>query len=315
MISSAILQDYITKLLSDGESYSVQEIKTHLTQNNIIEYSEGQFSGSINTLQRNGTINKIERGIYTLRKNEDDKNLKTCFVISPIGDEKSVIRKNADQLFKHIILPVCKKCNFRADRVDQINDAGSITQNIFDNLENADLVIADITNHNPNVFYEMGYRERTKKPIIHLRKSGEGLPFDIAAIRTLDYDLTDLDSVDSIKDRLEKIIMSFSYISHDDLTNTLDDHVPKNFMASTLPILYQIQNAISDLRDDINNNNTKILETIINSLKNTQPQMSQEDAILAQLIPTMLDNPKMFDQLMEFSKKIPNRQNIYNKRR
>ena len=85
--------------------------------------------------------------------------MKTCFVVSPIGDEKSDIRKNADQLFKHIILPVCESCGFIAERVDQMNDADSITQKILDSLENADLVIADITGYNPNFFMKWDFEK------------------------------------------------------------------------------------------------------------------------------------------------------------
>ena len=43
---------------------------------------------------------------------KDDSNQKKCFVVSPIGDENSDVRKNADQLFNYIIKPVCEKCGF-----------------------------------------------------------------------------------------------------------------------------------------------------------------------------------------------------------
>mgnify|MGYP000747918754 FL=1 len=58
--------------------------------------------------------------------------MKTCFVVSPIGDVGSEIRINADKLFKYIISPVCKSCGFEPVRVDQINDSDSITQTIID---------------------------------------------------------------------------------------------------------------------------------------------------------------------------------------
>ena len=311
MITSAILQEFILKLLSDGEPYSVQEIKAYLLKVGIEGYSEGQFAGSMNTLQRNGTLKKTERGIYALCQ-EEEKHLKTCFVVSPIGDEKSDTRKNANQLFKHIILPVCNSCGFIAERVDQMNDADSITQETLDSLENADLVIADITGHNPNVFYEMGFRKRTNKPIVHLRKHGEHLPFDIAAIRTLDYDLTDLDSVESTKDRLEKTINSFTFLSSDDPIGGSNDLANENVASPILPILYQIMDAISDLQAEVKNNNSSALETVINTMQKAQPKMSQEDALMAQLLPAMLENPTMLHQLMELGEKYPTQQSRKN---
>ena len=314
MITSAILQENILKLLSDGKPYSVQEIKAYLLEIGVEGYSEGQFAGSMNTLQRNGTLKKTERGIYTLRQ-EEDKHLKTCFVVSPIGDEKSDIRKNADQLFKHIILPVCENCGFIAERVDQMNDADSITQKILDSLESADLVIADITGHNPNVFYEMGFRKRTNKPIVHLRKHGEHLPFDIAAIRTLDYNLTDLDSVESTKDRLEKIICSFTFLSSDNPIGESNDLANENVASPILPILYQIIDAISELQTEVKNNNSNALETVINTMQKAQLKKSQEDVLMAQLLPAMLENPKMLNQLLELREKYPTQQNRKNLRR
>ena len=308
MITSATLQDNILKLLSTGDTYSVQEIKSHLFEIGIEDYSEGQFSGSMNTLQRNGTIKKTERGIYSLRQDSDQAKLKTCFVISAIGDEKSETRKKADQLFKHIILPVCESCGFVAERVDQMNDADSITQKIIDSLENADLVIADTTGHNPNVFYEMGYRKRTNKPIIHLRQQGERLPFDVAAIRTLDYDLTDLDSVESIKERLQKTINSFSNQTSEEMFNSQNDTSFENTTLPILPILYQILDALTDLKIEVKNNNATALETVINTMQKAQPKMSQEDAIIAHLLPAMVENPEILNQLIEIGQKSPSQQ-------
>ena len=316
MVKSARIQECVLDLLSRGDSFSVQDIKAYLVEIDIGEYSEGQFAGSMNTLQRNGKIIKAERGVYSLRQaDKENESMKTCFVVSPIGGEKSEIRKNADQLFKHIIMPVCEHCGFAAERVDQMNDADSITQKILDSLESADLVIADITGHNPNVFYEMGFRKRTNKPIIHLRKQGENLPFDIAAIRTLDYDLTDLDSVDSTKDRLEKTIKSFTYLSQDELAGSVNSHASDNIAPSIFLVLYQILDAISDIQADIKSNNSNMLETVIKTLQDRQPQMSTQDALMVQLLPSMLENPKMFEQLIDMSEKYPMQQGNKNTKR
>ena len=58
----------------------------------ISDYSEGQFSGSINTLLRNKSIKKTDRGIYVINQNKGGISLmKTCFVVSPIGDVGSCI--------------------------------------------------------------------------------------------------------------------------------------------------------------------------------------------------------------------------------
>jgi len=276
MISSARIQESILEYLEDKENHSVQEIKNHLSDVGISsnDYSEGQFAGSINTLLRNGSIKKIHRGIYAIKKGKE--NMKRCFVVSPIGDPESDIRKNADKLFKYIIKPVCEECDFEAIRVDQLNDANSITQTIIDELENSDLVIADVTGNNPNVFYEMGFRARTKKPIIHLKSKGENLPFDIATIRALEYDLTDLDNVEEVKSRLLKTVKTFTFPNSDETEVDNDD--VDTALASITPTLYQILDSISGLRNDMKRSNAETISAVVKATRNTQSHALNEDA-------------------------------------
>lgn len=300
MVSSSKIQEKIIELLVDQENHSVQEMKSHLSESGVNDYTEGQLAGSLNTLQRNGMIRKIDRGVYALGKRRED--MRKCFVVSPIGEDGSDIRLNADKLFKYIIKPVCELCEFDPIRVDQLNDANSITQTIIEHLENADLVIADITGHNPNVFYEMGYRARTKKPMVHLKKKGENLPFDVNTIRTFEYDLTDLDSVEEIKERLQKTIESFAYPDSD---NALEDEAaPENTIASIMPVLYQILDATEEIKNDVKNISTDTIATVIRSMQPAQPQMSGETALQMQLVNGFMKDPEGFMKLIEYTEKM-----------
>ena len=224
-----------------------------------------------------------------------------CFVVSPIGDEGSEIRANADKLLKYIINPVCQICGFQVERVDQINDSDSITQTIIDKLSSADLVIADISNHNPNVFYEMGYRKCTGKPIIHLKAKGEPIPFDINTIRTFEYDLTDLDNVEAIKERLQQTISTFSFegpSESDENLNLQND----NTVSGVLPILYQIQDSISELRAELSKKDTETIQAIMQtSLNNAAKAETTETALLKALLPEMIQNPSSFSYLLKLA--------------
>lgn len=300
MVKSSKIQELVIKYLSDGHNHNVQEIKGYLAESNIIEYTEGQFAGSLNTLVRNGSIKKIDRGVYAI--NDGSENMKKCFVVSPIGDSGSEIRSNADKLFKYIIKPVCESCSFEAIRVDRLNDANSITQTIIEHLESSDLVIADISGHNPNVFYEMGFRARTKKPIIHLKAKNEQLPFDINTIRTLEYDLTDLDNVEETKERLVQTVKSFYYPDSEEGTDGED---AENTTSSILPILYQILDSISELQNNVKNINSETIGAVIKGLQNSQPQVSPDTALQMQLIGSLMQNPESFMKLIEISEKLP----------
>lgn len=303
MTKSARIQEKIIEILADGNYHTVQEIKSFLLKAGISDYSEGQFSGSLNTLLRNQSIQKMDRGIYKIKQNWGGKDfMKTCFVVSPIGETDSEIRSNADKLFKYIISPVCESCGFEPVRVDQINDSDSITQTIIDKLLSSELVIADISGHNPNVFFEMGYRKCTDKPIIHLKKKGETIPFDVNTVRTFEYDLTDLDNVEETKKRLEQTIGTFSF---ENKTNALGQDEENNkqlFFQSILTMLYQIQDSITELKEQINKKDTETIQAIMQtSLNNAQKEESTDVVMMKTLLPELIKNPKLFQNLMQFA--------------
>jgi len=302
MVTSSMIQEAIVDFLMDGEPHSVQEIKTYLAEININGYTEGQFSGSLNTLQRNGTIKKNDRGVYSLKQDgEDEDSLRTCLILSPIGEEGSDTRKNADQLFNYIIKPVCDACGFIAERVHQMSDADSISQEALDGLEDADLVIADISENNPKVFYAMGFRKRTGKPIIHLRKKDDSLHFDTSLIRTFDYILTDLDSVEEIKSRLEKTIGSIVFMPDDGISSERGTTVQEDMLSHILPRLYEMHDAINVLNGNIKNYDERVqaaLDTVYNR-SSQNSQLSQEDRIIEQMLPLLIQNPDAMAKLVE----------------
>jgi len=129
-----------------------------------------------------------------------------CFVIAPIGNEGSEIRKRSDQVFKYIIDPVCRECDFTPERADHLDEPGMITSQIIQRVMNDQLVIADLTGRNPNVYYELSLRHALRKPLVQLIHKDETLPFDVQNMRTISYDHKDLDSVNTAKEDLKRQI-------------------------------------------------------------------------------------------------------------
>jgi hypothetical protein len=129
---------------------------------------------------------------------------KECFVISPIGEDGSDIRKHSDHVLKHIIHAALSQNGkeYTVLRADEIPESGIITKQVIEHLRDAEVVIADLSFGNPNVFYEMAVRHLLQKPIVHLIKRGEKIPFDLFASRMIDFDLSDLDSIEFAKKRL-----------------------------------------------------------------------------------------------------------------
>jgi hypothetical protein len=79
---------------------------------------------------------------------------KTCFVISPIGDDGSPERADADW-FREIINDMLGE-EFEIKRADDIAKSDLITNQIIQAIEGADLIVADLSHRNPNVHYELG---------------------------------------------------------------------------------------------------------------------------------------------------------------
>lgn len=113
---------------------------------------------------------------------------KTCFVICPIGEDNSEKRDWSDTVFNDIIRPVVEtEFYYKVFRAHEIPMPGTITRQIIENLIQADLVIADLSSNNPNVFYELAVRHATRKPYIQMINLKESIPFDTGAIRTIKF--------------------------------------------------------------------------------------------------------------------------------
>lgn len=131
---------------------------------------------------------------------------KKCFIICPIGEEGSDIRRGADEALKYIIEPACTSKGYRVVRADKISDSGMITQSIVENILTAELAIVDLTGRNANVFYELAIRHSYGLPTILITRDDLGsLPFDIHNVRTIQYDLT-ASGADKAKCAIESVI-------------------------------------------------------------------------------------------------------------
>jgi hypothetical protein len=132
--------------------------------------------------------------------------LKSCFFISRIGDAGSPEREFSDKLLKYIVAPVLENCGYETPiRADHITQPGVITTQVFTHLWDDDLVIADLTGGNPNVFYELAVRHVRRKPFVHLVHAGEKIPFDIAPNRTIEFNF-DIEKAEKAKTALEAMV-------------------------------------------------------------------------------------------------------------
>jgi hypothetical protein len=107
-----------------------------------------------------------------------------CFVIMPFGV------KDLEDLYNEFILPVLGDCKLDCARGDDIFGSNVVMDDVRAAIAMADLVIADLSGQNPNVFYEVGIAHTLGKPVLLLSQSIEDVPFDLRHRRVLPYEYT-----------------------------------------------------------------------------------------------------------------------------
>ena len=115
---------------------------------------------------------------------------KTCFIISSIGKEGSPTRQRSDEVYELIFEPILKELGYKVTRADKIGSPGLISRAIVNEIINSDLAIADVSDENPNVFYELAIRNAVKKPVIVIKGLDQTMPFDIYDKRAIPLDMT-----------------------------------------------------------------------------------------------------------------------------
>jgi len=108
-----------------------------------------------------------------------------------------------DQVFNDVyvlgIREVAEKVGYVVERVDEIEHNGLIVDVITERLRTCDILIADTTTRNANVFYEIGFGHAIGKPAILICREGETLAFDVASTNHIIYN-----SIVDLREKLER---------------------------------------------------------------------------------------------------------------
>jgi hypothetical protein len=120
---------------------------------------------------------------------------KVCFYVTPIGAEDSEQRLHSDLFLGSIVEPALAAFEMDVVRADQIGKPGLITAQVIEHIVNSRLVIADLSFHNPNVFYEVALRHACRKPIVQIIRIADPIPFDLDQVRTIKVDTTNIYSL------------------------------------------------------------------------------------------------------------------------
>jgi hypothetical protein len=115
----------------------------------------------------------------------------TCFVVMGFGkktDFRSGRVLDLDKSYKNIIKPAVIAAGYECIRADEIQHAGNINVPMYEQLLNADIVVADVSTYNENAFYELGVRHALKPfTTITIAEDKLVFPFDIGQIAIRQY--------------------------------------------------------------------------------------------------------------------------------
>lgn len=122
---------------------------------------------------------KTVKNKATALKTEQGKR-DTCFTIMPFGGW-------FDDYYSAIFRPAIESVGLIPCRADDLYRPSTIVHDIWTYTKDAKIILADLTGKNPNVFYELGLAHALAKPVILVAESIADIPFDLRALRVIEY--------------------------------------------------------------------------------------------------------------------------------
>lgn len=118
------------------------------------------------------------------KKGKGKKSRNICFVISPFGGWN-------DRYYSEIYSPAVRDAGLEPKRADDLYRPSAIVHDIWGYVKKSRVMLADLTGKNPNVFYELGLAHAIGKPVVLLTQDIDDIPFDLRALRVIEYEVED----------------------------------------------------------------------------------------------------------------------------
>lgn len=181
----------------------------------------------------------------------------TAFVAMPIKEAGSPEYLHFRALYDDVIHPCLEAAGFVPVRADDIQETGAVTKDIIGRLAEADLVVADLTDLNPNVFYELGIRHalRGSGTIMMLdRARTRGLPFDVMPYRAILFE-SDVSGIAKLRSELKTLAAGVPRRSAEHRDSPVHDAVavlPLNVLANAAGTIDRVvSDELTLLRDRV----------------------------------------------------------------
>lgn len=167
---------------------------------------------------------------------------KKAFVLMPFSDDLS-------EVYEFLIKSALEDANYSVKRADDIKSQSNIIEDIVHGIMDSDLIIADLTDSNPNVYYELGIAHALQKNVVLITQEIEELPFDLRSYRVIGY-ATHFSRMSSAKKELTAIAIE-----------AFNDNLPFGNPVKDYGLGYkQADSNITRIHDPKNNNDLGILD-------------------------------------------------------
>jgi hypothetical protein len=124
--------------------------------------------------------------------------LDTCFVMMPFGQWY-------DRYYQEIYIPAIRDAGFEPVRADELFTTGSVVEQIWEQIERSKVLLAELTDKNANVFYELGLAHAARKPVVFTAGKVEDVPFDLRHLRVIVYEVRE----PQWADKLQRLITDY----------------------------------------------------------------------------------------------------------
>ena len=157
----------------------------------VLDITEEDGTSSVKT----DTLKKLEKGVKISTSD-------TCFVMqpfaTPLGD-----------YYEKIYKPAIEKAGLKPVRADaDIFGTGKIIDQVWRGINDAKVLVAELTSRNPNVFYELGVAHALNKPVVLVSSNEDDVPFDLQHIRVIYYDMADPFWGNKLLDKVSENVVS-----------------------------------------------------------------------------------------------------------
>lgn len=197
-----------------------------------------------------------------MAKEKEEAEKQTCFMIMPFGGW-------FDKYYEDIYKPAIEEAGFIAKRADDLYRPGNIVNDIWTYTKEASVILADLTNKNPNVFYELGLAHAITKPAVLITASMDDVPFDLRSLRVIEFDKNAHNWGDILKQKIVK--------SLEETLKSPEDAIPPTFLDTSKTKRLKVseeEKDILDLRKELNS-----LKREVRSSTEIRREIRKEDEI------------------------------------